>query len=264
MVNKLNVLLIEDNDAECEAIKEYSKTTNDVKLIAVTNSARKGIEYVEQLLPDVVILDLELHAGDGNGISFLNTLNHLDISCYPYVLVTTNNINSITHAKVRDCGAGHIMTKNQDNYSAGYVIEFLRDMKDYIKISAHINKSISNLSTIETPEEFSKRISRLINKEFDLVCLSPKMKGRNYLKEGIQILIQNENEAGICALIAQKHKKTDASVERAMQHVLNHAWRTIPIEDLKKYYTAYINPQKGIPTKTEFMYYYAEKIRNNI
>jgi len=49
--------------------------------------------------------------------------------------------------------------------------------------------------------------SRLINKELDLVGLCPKMKGRNYLKERIRILIQDENEAGICPLIAQNMKK---------------------------------------------------------
>jgi len=264
MISKLNILLIEDNEAEREALKGYAKETDDINIIAETNSARRGIEYVEALLPDAVILDLELHAGEGNGISFLNALNKLNISYYPYVLVTTNNVNPITHAKVRKCGAGFIMTKNQEDYSAGNVLEFLRDMKELIKNSANMNNPLSNLATIESPEEFSKRLLRLINRELNLIGLNPKMKGRNYLKEAIQILIQDAPEESLCSIIARKYEKTDASVERAMQHVINQAWRNMPIEDLKKYYTAYVNPYKGVPTNIEFIYYFAEKIRNEI
>lgn len=264
MLKKLNVLLIEDNEMECEAIKEYAKPLDDFHIIAITNSAYEGIEHVKSHLPDAVILDLELHEGNGNGIGFLDAMNKLEISSFPYVLVTTNNINPITHARVRKSGAGFIMTKSQEDYSAGNVVEFLRDMKEFIKTSSHKRHLLSNLSTIETPEDFSKRLSRMINTEFDLVGLSPKMKGRNYLKEGIQILIQDHPEDSICAIIAKKYEKTDASVERAMQHVINKSWRSMPIEDLNKHYTAYVNPNRGVPTNTEFMYHYAEKIKNDL
>jgi len=264
MEKKLNVLIIEDNQMECEALKEYAQTTDDIHIIAATNRACAGIEYVKGFLPDAIILDLELHGGEGSGISFLNALNQLDIPFYPYVLVTTNNINFVTHTKIRNNGAGFIMTKNQEDYSAQCVIEFLRDMKTVIKSNTHKKSSHSSLTTLEAPEEFSKRLSWMINKDLDLIGLSSKMKGRKYLKEGIQILVQDKPDPSVYSLIAEKYKKTDASVERAMQSVINHAWRTMPIEDLKKYYTAYINPKRGVPTNTELMFHYAEKIRHEI
>jgi len=262
MERKLNVLVIEDNEMECEALKQYAQTTDDINIIVATNRASRGIEYVKKYLPDAIILDLELHSGDGNGITFLNALNQLDISFYPYVLVTTNNVNAITHARVRSIGAGFIMTKNQDDYSAKSVIGFLQDMKNAIRSNA--NGLRSNLATIESPEEFAKRLSRAINKELDLLGLSSKMKGRRYLKDGIEFIIQENPEGSIYSLVASKYEKTDASVERAMGHVINRAWKSMPIEDLKRHYTAYINPKRGVPTNTELMFHYAEKIKNEI
>ena len=47
-----------------------------------------------------------------------------------------------------------------------------------------------------------------------------------------------------------------------MQNAIEKAWKTSCIEDLKKYYTARISSSRGVPTMTEFIYYYAEKIKN--
>lgn len=46
-----------------------------------------------------------------------------------------------------------------------------------------------------------------------------------------------------------------------MQTAINHAWRNTDIESLERYYTTYINPQKGVPTVMEFIYYYSSKIK---
>ena len=46
-----------------------------------------------------------------------------------------------------------------------------------------------------------------------------------------------------------------------MQTAINNACRKSPIEDLMLHYKARINYETGVPTPTEFIYYYAEKIR---
>lgn len=61
-------------------------------------------------------------------------------------------------------------------------------------------------------------------------------------------------------MLGEKYKKSDASIERAMQNAINRAWRTSDIDDLLTYYTARIQSQKGVPTIMEFIFYYANKI----
>ena len=49
-----------------------------------------------------------------------------------------------------------------------------------------------------------------------------------------------------------------------MQNAILYAWRISPIEDLATYYTAKINYETGVPTPTEFIYYYVSKIKKEL
>lgn len=59
------ILLIEDNEIEVNHFKDYFESREDVKLVAATNSSYKGIEDVKTYVPEGIILDLELHKGEG-------------------------------------------------------------------------------------------------------------------------------------------------------------------------------------------------------
>ena len=70
-----------------------------------------------------------------------------------------------------------------------------------------------------------------------------------------------ENQHKVCNFVARKWNKAECSVERAMQNAINRAWNTADTADLLKYYTAVIKSDRGVPTITEFIYYYAQQIR---
>ena len=97
----------------------------------------------------------------------------------------------------------------------------------------------------------------------DLVGISSHLKGREYLYEAIIFLINedknNQNET-VFNHLANLHKRSSSSISRVMQTAINYAWRTCAPEDLEMYYTAKINYNTGVPTPTEFIYYYAQKI----
>lgn len=75
----MTLLLIEDNEFEVNSFKEYLKNINDAQLIKYTNSSYDGIEYVKTYMPEGIILDLELHNGEGSGIKFLEELQELNL-----------------------------------------------------------------------------------------------------------------------------------------------------------------------------------------
>jgi CheY-like chemotaxis protein len=77
---------------------------DDIDLLAVTDDSNKAIGYVKDLLPDAVILDLELHQGGGNGLLFLQVLKQMNLSVYPYILITTNNTSMVTYEYARQAG----------------------------------------------------------------------------------------------------------------------------------------------------------------
>ena len=259
MENHLTILLVEDDKAACKEIMQYIDQLDDIDLVGITNDSGKAIECVVSLLPDAVILDLELHQGGGNGLLFLNKLKQMDMGIYPYVLITTNNTSAVTYEYARQLGADFIMAKHQADYSSKNAVDFLRLMKEAI-LSKKANRYPEH-STTESSEQRKKRIVRRISMELDYVGISPKAVGYKYLVDAIQLII-DKPAGNLCSIIGTQYGKTDFSVERAMQNAINKAWRTADIDDLTEHYTARISSDKGVPTLTEFIYYYANKIKN--
>ena len=261
MDKKLEILLVEDDQTACkEIIQEVDNNPDDFNLIGITNNSSRACQYVKETCPDAVILDLELHHGGGDGLEFLKHLKNSQLSRTPFILVTTNNISEVTHEVARKLGADFIMTKSQEGYSAKSVLEFLKITKSVI-----LNRRNQNQSSgfEESPTQAAKRLHRRISLELDKVGISAKSFGYNYLIDAITITIKEPTQH-LCDRIAEKHCKSATSVERAMQNAINRAWNTADIQDLLDNYTAKIKSDKGVPTLTEFIYYYAQKIKNDL
>ncbi len=256
----LSILLVEDDTNACKEFTDYIENEENIFLIGVTNDSEKAINIVKDNLPDAIILDLELNTGKGNGLSLLQELKHLQFDVTPYILITTNNSSQITYDSARYLGADFIMFKHQEDYSAKNVIDFLK----IINPTLLRQKQTANKTppATESSEAKSKRIICRISKELNCIGISPKAVGYQYLVDAIYMVIKHPVQ-NLCNAIGEKYKKTESSVERAMQNAINRAWRSSDIDDLLKYYTARINSEKGVPTLTEFIYYYANKIKND-
>ncbi len=116
-------------------------------------------------------------------------------------------------------------------------------------------------------EEELKMISDKVDKELDIIGVSPHLQGRKYLHDAILYLLTSESKdskISITQYLTAKYKKPDSTISRAMQNAIIYAWRISSIEDLSEHYTAKINHETGIPTPTGFIYYYVEKIRKTL
>jgi len=254
MDRSLTVLLVEDDAAECTRFGDYVDRLDDVHMVAITNHAKQALEHVVDHQPDAIILDLELHHGGGDGLSFLAALKRIALPYTPYILITTNNIHAITHEQARRMGAAFIMVKQQADYSVESVIDFLRNAKAVIQDSRQKIAPAPELS-----DDKQKRLLTKITAEIDRIGISPKLIGRNYLIEYIFMQIEGSSDSPV-ADISQKYGKTEASVKFAMQNAINVTWRSGDIEELQRHYTARVNPDKGVPTVMEFVFYYRDRI----
>ena len=259
-VNKINLIIVEDDNNTIEEYKAGIKCFDNFYLAATTSSSSEALEKVKEYSPHAVILDLELHKGSGNGLMFLKELSALNLKNKPFILVVTNNISSVTHSIARNLGADFVITKNQSDFSCKMVLEFLSSVA-----ASALTSDINSASAAEAAVSisYSETMKEKISTELDLIGISPKLKGRQYLADAIEITCK-QRVPNLCSIIAKKYSKTDASVERAMQTAINHAWRNTDIESLERYYTTYINPQKGVPTVMEFIYYYSDKIKKSL
>ncbi len=261
-MTKIDLILIEDDIKTCNEYKKLIPYYGQLNLTGITSDADEAIQMIKKQPPNAIVLDLELHKGKGNGLSFLMELNKLNLPKNPFVLVVTNNISEVTHSAARNLGADFVITKNQNDYSVEMILNFLLTLEG-TGVTLDSPKTGKSVSELKCGISYIEKMQDQINKELDSIGISPKLKGRQYLRDAIELTC-NKKRSNLCAEIAKTYSKTDASVERAMQTAINHAWHNTDIETLEKNYTAYINPRKGVPTVTEFIYYYADKVKRII
>ena len=255
MQQDLRVLLVDDDPVLCEDFSQCFMETEGIELAGVTNSAVQAMELVVERQPDVVILDLELHKGAGNGIMFIKQLNDRHLAKRPFVLVNTNNSSRTTYDVVNALGADFVMFKHQEGYCAREVAEFL--------LCIRAGKSATAVLSSEPPAaQESESLRTRILAELDKVSISPKSLGYQYLADAIEIYFGGQTP-NVAAIIGQKYKKSEASVERAMQNAIDKAWVTADINELLEHYTAHVNIKRQSPTVTEFICYYASKLRGS-
>ena len=262
MSNKvINVVLIEDDKAECAKFEQYIKTRNDVKLIGITDSDVEGLELIKKNLPDAIILDIELHNGSGNANSFglIESLQKIKFAKKPKIVVNTVVSSNTIYDYLHNKGVDLIFYKKQQNYSIENVINTLVLLSDYSE-----DVSMTGNIVIDDTKENEAKISSMINDELNLIGVGLHMQGRKFLHDAIYYLITNEDggeRISAVQYLVSKYKRSGSTISRDMQNAILHAWRFSSLEDLETYYTAKINYETGVPTPTEFIYYYADKIK---
>ena len=257
MEKEIKVLLLEDDTALCESFVKCFEDMEGIVLSSVTNSVQKALEDIRNLRPDAVILDLELHLGQGDGLTFLSKLGKMKEIDKPYVLVNTNNSSQITYEIVRNLGADYVFYKHTLGNTPEMIAEFL--------IIAVNHKELRNTDNTASATEESQstrdcaEVRKKIADELNKVSINPKRKGYQYLADAIEIYIGGA-VVNVSELIGQKYGKKAKSVERAMQTAIDEAWDNSDPDELGKYYKARYSANRLSPTVKEFISYYAAKI----
>jgi hypothetical protein len=124
----------------------------------------------------------------------------------------------------------------------------------------------NDMQTTNSPEEQHKRITARIDSELDLIGISARYKGRAYLHEAVFLLLCKDENASEAVInqVAARRKSSCSAIIRAMQTAINKAWRISSIEDLQRYYTARVDVKTGVPSPSDFIHYYAGKIRRSM
>lgn len=256
MIKTLSVLLVEDDQYTCKQITDYAKKFNDINIVEVTNNSYSAYKYVIEHAPDAVILDLELQQGSGTGLQFLTDLSNTSGINMPYILITTNNSSPRTYEFTRKKGADFILYKHSDDYTNQTPIDFLRMTMEIIIDTTHKQKNQKISSTTNQID-----CERIIIQQLETLGFQHNMLGFKYLKDAI-FLVMNDPSCQFTQKISTKYHKSFASVERAMHNAIDKVWKYGNLQILQKEYTAYINPNKGMPTISEFVFFFADKIEN--
>ncbi len=257
---KMNILVIEDDVEACEYLKKCAEQRTDISIVGITDSDNEALKYCKAKHPDGIILDIELNngvSGNTDALYFLKELKSMNLNYEPIIIVTTHINSKKTYDILHRNGVDLILYKDHPKYSPNHVFNnfiIFQKEDDY-------SKRMNNYLVGNNDE----KVSKLIDAELDLIGISSKLKGREYIFDGIKYLIENEKpQISVIQYLTNKYKKSATTITNGIQNSIIHAWRISPIEDLEKYYTARINYETGIPTPMEFLYYYVNKIKKEI
>ena len=259
------LLLIEDDVGDCMKFVDCANRRGDVHFVGMTDSSEDGFKRLQTLLPEGVILDLQLTKGDGSGLAFLDQLNAAELPIRPVVVVTTTNQSPYVQDQIEKSGVDWIFCKKQRSYNPDLVIDTLLKLRGSL-FCVKREGGLGEVRSIESPEERRKRIIKRIDAELDLIGLRARYRGRVYLSSAILFQIGEQRSAPGSAIehIAAKYKHSYSTVTKVMQTAINNAWDSAEIGALKAHYTARIDIKTGTPSPTDFIHFYANKIIKSI
>ncbi len=265
-VKPMKIVLIEDDVTECRKFMDCVNNRTDVVLAGVTGRSDEGIEFVKNKLPEAVVLDLELSWGKGSGFDFLDKFQKLILDVNPIIVITTQNRSLDIQRQIHvEYGVDFIFNKFQEDYCPDMVINHLLKFRPFLSKRHGINNPL--MQTLETPEEQQNRIKHRIKSELDAFGISHKYKGREIAEEAIYLLINKDKRDSetVFQELARKRGTHYNNIIRPIQAAVNDAWDNHDdIELLMKVYTAPVRKDLGGPTPTEFIHYYADKIKRDL
>lgn len=260
-IKPMKILILEDDVSACNDFINCINSRDDIDLIGITDSDIDALKYVKLKHPEGIVLDIELNnsiSGNTDSLDFLSDIKNLNLNYKPIIIATTHINSQRTYDILHRNGVDMILYKNHPKYSCNHVLN---------KFMALRNTSPTNTiaSIQEDLIDTENSISDFIYHELDLIGITPKLKGRQYIHDALLYLIQNrESNINVIQHLTKIYKKSGNTITNGIQNAIIHAWRVSSLEDLSMHYTAKINYETGLPTPMEFIYYYVDKIKKLI
>ncbi|MBN2909815.1 sporulation transcription factor Spo0A [Polycladomyces sp. WAk] len=253
-MNKIRVLLADDNREFAELLREYLASQDDMDVIGVAYNGNEVLEKLEKDVPDVLVLDIIMPHLDGLGV--LEQIHERGIKPVPKIMMLTAfGQENITQRAV-ELGAAYYILKPFD---MAVLADRIRQMKGQPGAS----------TTMKSMNPQSNRANNLdanITSVIHEIGVPAHIKGYLYLREAITMVYNEVELLGaitktLYPRIAEKYNTTPSRVERAIRHAIEVAWSRGNMESIRNLFGYTINVTKAKPTNSEFIAMVADKLR---
>ena len=246
-MDKIKVLMIDDNVNLIEMVKEYFKDKN----IEITYEAYNGEEGIIELEKhkdeiDVMILDLIMPKKDGIYVLEEMQKRHIDKK----VIVATSYNASEVIRQVAEFGVSYFILKPFE----------LCDLEKRILETTKTNIETKNI-------DFKKdNLHMSITKILHELGIPSHIKGYQYIREGISIVYERPETIGgitkeLYPELADKFDTTVSRVERAIRHAIEVSWNRGNWNLMEEIFGHSVDIDKAKPTNSEFIVTIADKLR---
>ena len=261
MDKKLKVLIADSNERDSEQLA--IELSQELEVVATVHDGIRALEAIQELCPDIAVIDIMLPMIDGLGVIEKCRENMSDDKIPSFIITTfigtQKLIECINHMNIDYC----IMKPFQPGILLHRIeqITRLKYMNFQIQCHQRNEKSIQN-QMMSSQYDIRQDVTKIIR---DL-GIPAHIKGYQYIREGIIMAVEDVNMMNyitklLYPSIAKKYKTTSSSVERAIRHAIEVAWNRGKVELLEEMFGYTISAGKGKPTNSEFIALIADKLR---
>ena len=247
-MEKIKVLMIDDNVNLIEMIKEYFNSSN-IKIELEAYDGLEGFKLIEekQDMYDVIVLDLIMPNKDGMYV--LEQMKNKNIN--KKIIVSTSYNASDVIRKVSEYGVNYFILKPFE------LVDLEKRIIDVTKEEIMDSKNI----------DFKHNNLQLsITKILHELGIPSHIKGYQYIREGISIIYTKPQKIGgitkkLYPEIADKFGTTNSRVERAIRHAIEVSWNRGNWDLMEEIFGHSVDIDKAKPTNSEFIVTIADKLR---
>ena len=248
-MEKIRLLMIDDNKHLVEMVKEYFKKVSDMEVVLEAKDGVEGITLIDKRKEDYDVILLDLVMPNKDGISVLEYMNNNNINKKVIVLTSYNNQETIR--KVSELGANYFILKPFE----------LMDLEEKIR---KIRKDQPKKK--ESLDLFHNNLQISITKTLHELGVPSHIKGYQYIREGITIVYKRPEVIGgitkeLYPEIAKKYNSTVSRVERAIRHAIEVSWNRGNWDLMEEIFGHSVDIDKAKPTNSEFIVTIADKLR---
>lgn len=258
-MEKITVCLADDNKELVHLMEEYFAEQSDIEVIGRAYNGRDCLKMLEELDPDVLVLDIIMPHIDG--LAVLKSLKESERKSYPHVIMLTAFGQEEVMKKAVDLGASYFILKPFD----------LDNLANQIRQTQERTHAIVNTSGVKKETKPSGQLSKrdleaAITNIIHEIGVPAHIKGYLYLRKAITMVYEDIELLGSITKVlypdVAKHFNTTSSrVERAIRHAIEVAWSRGNIEAISSLFGYTVNASKAKPTNSEFIAMVADKLR---
>ncbi len=243
----IKILMIDDNVKLIDAVKEYFKNNEEVKVVLEAYNGLEGMEIIKNKTDefDIILLDLIMPKKDGL-----------------YVLEEMKNNNIDKKVIVETSYNASEAIREVAEYDVNYFVLKPFDLEDLEKKIYDAFKKKSDKSIDFYNSNLQVSISKLLH---DLGIPS-HIKGYQFLRDAVNMLFEDPNMIGgitkeLYPELANKYNTTVSRVERSIRHAVEVSWNRGDIDLMEKIFGHSVDIDRAKPTNSEFIVTIADKLR---
>ena len=248
-MDKVKVLMIDDNVQLIEAVKEYFKSSKQIEIIEEAYDGLEGFKKLEKSICDVVILDLIMPNKDG--LYVLEEMKKHNIN-KKVIVATSYNAQEVIR-EVSDYGVNYYILKPFD----------FTDLEKRILDLFNKKKNSKNIDLHHNNIQIS--ITKILHE----LGIPSHIKGYQYIRDGVSMIFDNPNMIGgitkeLYPELASKFDTTVSRVERAIRHAIEVSWNRGNWDLMEEIFGNSVDIDRAKPTNSEFIVTIADKLRMDL